>query len=196
MFSPRCRVGGRGRARGRALDRRHRRGGARDPPGHQGCDAAGCRQRRCADRRIRRMQRRHHRDHRRRRVDRRAGDRPVRQRARGRRRLRQGIAVRERWQQRRHHRGPPLREQDAQRPGQPHVRHAVHRPVLRLQRVLGAASGRPGDRLPGFRGGDPDEHPRGQGRAADPGDPQLRTLRACTGRATSGRSGTAGGSSR
>ena len=62
----------------------------------------------------------------------------------------------------------------------------LHRSVLRLQRVLGASPGRDGGRLCGVRGGDPDEHPGRQGRAADPGDSQPRTP-PYTGRATCGR---------
>ena len=45
-------------------------------------------------------------------------------------------------------------------------RHPVHRPLLRLQRLLGPPPGRARPRLPGLRDRDHDEHPGGQGRPA------------------------------
>ena len=89
--------------------------------------------------RLRRGDRRHHRPHRRRRLDRRQRDAELRERSGGRSRLRQGVPLRPRRREQRHHLAEAAREPAARRARQPHLRHPLHRPLLWLQRVLGEA---------------------------------------------------------
>ena len=53
--------------------------------------------------------------------------------------LREGLSLRQRRRQRRPHTHPASRQQGTEWPRQPLVRHALHGPLLRLQRLLGAA---------------------------------------------------------
>ena len=92
------------------------------------------------------------------------------------RRLRQGHPVRRRRRQRRHHPAPARWATPAQRRRERALRHQLHRPVLRLQRVLArrarcprpaaAPAPRPGALGRRLRDRDPDQHPGRRGRAA------------------------------
>ena len=77
-------------------------------------------------RRLRPGDRRHRGDVRRRRLRRPGRDRPVRRRAQGRRRLRQGLALHRRWRLGRHHDGPQLRQPVPQRDLQPRLPDPLH----------------------------------------------------------------------
>ena len=98
----------------------------------------------------------------------------------------------DRRRQRRHHarcarvgnaRARPAR----QRP----LRHALHRPLLRLQRLLARLPRRTARRLRRVRGRDADQHPRREGRAARRRGAELRARAHPRRRATCGRSATA-----
>ncbi|MFD2356575.1 glycosyltransferase family 2 protein [Nonomuraea ferruginea] len=91
-------------------------------------------------------------------------------------RLRQGLAVRAGRRLRRPQPAALTRQPGAHRPDQPDVRDALHRPVLRLQRVLGTPPRRARPRLRRLRDRDPDEHPRREGLPGHQGGAQPRAL--------------------
>ncbi len=132
--------GGPGR---RAVGGRHRSGGQGVLSGNQDRAPGRRGQRRCAAGWLCRLHRRHHRDDRRRRLDRRPEIVRFVAALRGRGRLRQGLALRQQWRQRRHHLAPAAGQPRAVRHGEHSPGHPVHRSVLRLQRILGPASSPP-----------------------------------------------------
>ena len=129
--------------------------------------------------RVRRRRGRVHRDDGRRRLERPGRDSPLRRRARGRSGLRQGVTLLSRWRERRHQHAPPNRQLLAQQDRQRALQDALHRPLLRLQRVPTALPQRHatqptryrrlqtrGDALGRrLRDRDPDHHTDRQGRA-------------------------------
>ncbi len=128
---------------GRQFHRRHRPGRARSVAGREGRRPAGQGQGGCPDHRLRGLHGRHHRDGRRRRLRGRSGDRQLCLRAGVRRRLREGLAVRERRRHLRHDADPQTGQPGAVRDRQRQVRRPLHRPLLRVQtRSGGTASTR------------------------------------------------------
>ena len=89
---------------------------------------------------VRRRDRRRRCHARRRRLDRSRRDPSLRRRSAVRRRFRQGVAVDERRRQRRHHVAAAPGQSRAQRRRQHPVRHRLHRPLLRLSRLLGCTA--------------------------------------------------------
>ena len=177
--------GPRDHRRRRQLGRRHGRDRAAGAARREGDQPDPHRQGQRAGLRVRRRHRGHHRDVRRRRLRRSGRDPGVRRGARGGRRLRQGQPVHRGRRQRRHHAAAERGQRRAQPRREHALRHRSHRPVLRLQRLLGRHP--PGARPPAARRARR-RHALGR-RLRDRDPPQLP---GCGGRAD-GRRGAVGG---